>query len=106
MRRRLVSSDEAVPTDKQHTKPCGDCPWRRDSLPGWLGGVPAETWLRGAHGEERIDCHTLIGPQCAGSAIYRANVCKAPRDPDVLRLPKDKANVFASPTEFLEHHKE
>lgn len=103
-RRVLVSSDEAVPATRQHTKPCGDCPWRRDALPGWTGGLTPETWIRGAHGDEQIDCHTLTGAQCAGAAIYRANVCKRPRNPETLRLPADRDHVFESPTEFLEHH--
>lgn len=97
MRRRLVSSDEATPSRTQHTRPCGDCPWRRDALEGWLGNLTADAWLAAAHGDARIDCHTLIGPQCAGSAIYRANVCKLPRDPATLRLPADRRNVFAEP---------
>lgn len=104
MRRRLVSADEAVPATRQHTKPCGDCPWRRDSLPGWTGGLAPQTWVRAAHGDEGINCHTRIGAQCAGSAIYRANVCKVPRDPEILRLPKDREKVFATPNEFLAHH--
>lgn len=57
-----------------------------------------------AHSDQRIECHTLIGAQCAGSAIYRANICKMPRDPAVLRLPPDTKRVFAF-EEFAEHHK-
>jgi hypothetical protein len=105
-RRKLVSADEARPAKTQHTKPCGDCPWRRDSLAGWLGGLDVMTWLRGAHGDEQIECHTRTGAQCAGAAIYRANVCKMSRDPQVLRLQADRARVFATPQEFKEHHSE
>ena len=42
--------------------------------------------------------------QCRGAAIYRANVCKSPRDPEVARGPVDRENVFASPMAFKEHH--
>ena len=104
MKRQLLSSDDAVPATYQHTKPCSDCPWSRDSLPGWLGGLTADAWIAGAHGEGQIDCHTLIGAQCAGAATYRANVCKLPRKPDVLRLPVDRDHVFANREEFLDHH--
>jgi hypothetical protein len=104
MKRQLISKDDAVDAKGQHTKPCSDCPWARDSLPGWLGGIEPATWLRAAHGEEVIHCHALAGAQCAGSSVYRANVLKNPRDPEVLRLPKDKASVFATPAEFLSHH--
>lgn len=101
-----MSSDEATVAVRQHQKPCGDCPWRRDSLPGWTGGLDPNVWVRTAHGEERIECHTMTGVQCAGAAVYRANVCKLTRDPDNLRLPPDRAKVFGRPTEFIEHHGE
>jgi hypothetical protein len=57
------------------------------------------------HGEAFIDCHCTTNQQCAGAAIYRANVCKSPRDKTLLRLEPDKALVFASSQEFLKHHK-
>lgn len=103
-KRQLVSSEEAVPCSAQIDKPCSDCPWARTALPGWLGSMTSEEWIQAAHDETRIDCHTLVGPQCAGAAIYRANVCKNVRDPSLLKLPKDRDSVFASPTEFKEHH--
>lgn len=57
-----------------------------------------------AHGESLFKCHTMLPHQCAGSAIYRTNVCKDPRDPQILRLTGDRKLVFSSPTEFLKHH--
>jgi hypothetical protein len=105
MSRRLVSSDEAKPRAKQHKTPCSDCPWSRTSLPGWLGGSSIEEWLARAHGEVCVPCHTVGNQQCAGLAIYRANVLKRPRDPNALLLPKDTQRVFAWPTEFTLHHK-
>lgn len=89
---------------KQHTEPCKDCPWRRTAAPGWLGSISADEWVQIAHGECHVECHTIAGSQCAGIAIYRANVVKKPRDPQIQVLPKDKQNVFATPTEFLEYH--
>lgn len=65
-----------------------------------------------AHGEVAIACHLTIEvdgewagnvKQCAGAAIYRANVCKSPRDPEIALLPQDKEKVFGF-GEFLEHH--
>lgn len=100
----VVSSAEAVPTDQQHTKPCSDCPWRRDSVQRWLGGLSPQDWLEYAHGEDKIDCHTLRGPQCAGAAIYRSNVCKSPRNKSLLVLPPNKVAVFSNPREFEAHH--
>lgn len=101
----ITSIEEAKPTTKQHKKPCHDCPWRRKAVKGWLGGVTVNDWLLDAHGEAKIDCHTKLGPQCAGAAIYRANVLKSPRDKTLLVLPEDKENVFASSKEFDDHHR-
>lgn len=103
-RRRCVSSAEAVPAKRQITKPCTDCPWRRDSLPGWLGGASSSEWVRAAHGEDKVPCHVHGNVQCAGLAVYRANTAKSCRDSSIIKLPKDKTSVFASPAEFINHH--
>lgn len=103
-RRQFITSDMAEPATRQHKKPCSDCPFARTAIPGWLGPYSAKQWVRLVHGEGKVECHTKIGPQCAGSAIYRGNVCKDPRDKSLLTLPKDKVRVFAGPVEFLEHH--
>lgn len=105
MKKRMITVDEAEPATGQHKKPCIDCPWRRDAIPGWLGSNTAEEWVAVAHGEDRIECHTLIPAECAGAAIYRANVVKLTRDPTLLRLPADKVAVFASHLEFKKYHK-
>lgn len=100
-------------------KPCNDCPWRRNSLPGWLGPFNAGEWLLLAHGEAAIACHLTIADsdedgngdwnqpgmrQCAGAAIFRANICKSPRNPEIARLPQDRENVFSWNDEFIAHH--
>lgn len=103
-RKQLITIDEAKPAKGQHTKPCSDCPWSRESLPGWLGGVSVDTWLKEAHGNVDIPCHTLKGAQCAGSAIYRTNVLKRNVADGVLLLPADRTRVFATPMEFKAHH--
>lgn len=85
-KRTLVTSDEATPLSSQLTKPCSDCPWATNAVNGWLGPHTAQEWLALIHSEGRIDCHVFDGPQCAGAAIFRANVCKSPRDRSLLRL--------------------
>lgn len=95
---------DAKPRKRQHRAPCHDCPWRREALPGWLGGSTADQWLADAHGEGLALCHTCGNQQCAGMAIYRANVAKTPRHAVLLRLPADRDKVFATPNEFKEHH--
>ncbi len=102
--KKLISSDEAKPTKRQHKKPCSDCPFRRDALPGWLGSISAKEWVGAAHAEAVMLCHVRVPQQCAGAAIYRANVCKSPRSPEMLRLPSDERTCFSRPDEFLKHH--
>lgn len=102
--RQLVTDAEAVLATCQHSTPCHDCPWTRTSIPGWLGDGSIDEWIGMAHSEHEEGCHTLRGASCAGMAVYRANVCKSVRDPEVLRLPADRKMVFSSPTEFREHH--
>lgn len=101
--KRLISSNEAVTSDRQHTSPCSDCPWARAALNGWLGGASIEEWLQRAHSDTVVDCHTISNHQCAGLAIYRRNVAKFAYPP-MLQLPADREKVFATPMEFRAHH--
>lgn len=91
---------------KQHKSPCSDCPWRRKSSPGWVGGETPKEWVRHAHNETVVDCHLHPGKQCAGMAVFRANICKSVRDPKALDLPPDKENVFSNGCEFRGHHEQ
>ena len=101
--------------------PCKECPFRKDAIPGWLGGEEdqlASDYLRLAHSDENVVCHTSVGyaehnvatlRPCAGLAIYRNNVCKKSRDPQAAEAQEfvgkeHKADVFASPKEFLDRH--
>jgi hypothetical protein len=102
--KQFVSSDDAVHAERQHEKPCGDCPFSRKAIPGWLGDGTVESWLADAHGETQINCHTLIGPQCAGAATYRSNVYKRPHSRAILLLPRDEKLVFTTAREFKAHH--
>lgn len=104
LERRFVTGDTAKPAKKQHVKPCADCPWHRNAIKGWLAGISPDNWLASAHGETRIECHCVSNQQCAGAAIYRANMCKELRDKTALRLPSDRTLVFANPNEFRKHH--
>lgn len=105
-KRQLLTNEDAKPRSTQHKSPCSDCPWARKALPGWLGSLTADEWVVVAHGDGVVPCHTVGNQQCAGMAIYRANVCKSvrPQDPPAVVLPADRKKVFASPMEFKEHH--
>lgn len=102
MTKQLITKRIAV--KRQHTSPCSDCPFARKALPGWLGGFTIASWISDAHGDNVMLCHTR-NKQCAGAAIFRANVCKLPRSTEALRLPADRLKVFASDREFETHHK-
>lgn len=103
-RKKLVTINESVPREEQHTHPCSDCPFARSSIKGWLGGSTAEEYLVIGHSDEPIACHMHDNQQCAGAAMYRANVMKLPRNKEALRLPAECKSVFATPMEFLAHH--
>lgn len=107
-RRKLVIAEEARVVGRQPVAPCSDCPWARDALPGWLGSLSIDDWLRAAHTDGPMECHTMKGEggehwECAGAAIYRANVAKLARERRIA-LAADRSRVFASPTEFRKHH--
>ena len=103
-RRQLLATGQTPPAKRPLSKPCSDCPMARTALNGWLGGSTPEEYAALAHSDARPPCHVHGNVECAGMAIYRANVLKNPRTPG-LTLPKDTALVFASPIEFLAHHK-
>lgn len=57
-----------------------------------------------------VPCHCTMGKGkkkengCAGLAIFRANICKVPRD---CQKPakQDLVNVFVTLREFIDHHR-
>lgn len=108
-RRQFISSDEASRISAQHMEPCSDCPFSVYSLNGWLGGKTPEDFIHLALSDDLYPCHALLGPkreklQCAGLAVFRANMCKISRDKTALRLPPDRVRVFLTPQEFIAHH--
>lgn len=113
-----VSEDEARSIldalPEATAKPCNECPWVRTALPGHLGPNTAEEWAELAHSDSPIACHMTITDeswadpnmrQCAGSAIFRANIWKSPRHPNVARAKERNTEaVFAWDDEFIAHH--
>jgi hypothetical protein len=101
-------------------KPCSECPWRRGAASGYLGPYDPRKWIRIALTDSPIACHKTIvvtDPlegegswdhpkirQCAGAAIFRANVGKSPKNPTVATGPADPENVFDDVVEFCHHH--
>lgn len=101
----------------QHSKPCRECPFRRKSMPGYVGMDTPDGFLATTMADHRMPCHLKVdyesetwesdqhaAPECAGAATFFANLCKRSRDPNRMRIPADCVNVFARPEEFLAHH--
>ncbi len=110
---------ESVPEDsKRIKKPCKDCPYSKTVKPGALGGSNPDVYVGQGHGPFYLPCHKTCNfddpnwktdfespQQCAGAAIYRANIGRDKIMPAMLhKLPKDDS-VFGSPEELLAHHK-
>jgi hypothetical protein len=92
---------------------CNECPWRRESCPGYLGPYDAFQWVNRLTSEGAIECHKTVSgddqpweevKQCRGAAIVRGNIGKMPRNEKVVVGPVDKETCFATPQEFVEHH--
>lgn len=94
------------PPTKAAATVCAECPWRRASAPGWLGGrITADGWIQIALSDQAVPCHTRDGIHCKGLSIFRRNIGKLPRDASIPTSEPDRERIFAMPSEFLEHHK-
>jgi hypothetical protein len=100
---------------KQHSKPCGECPWRKESAAGWLGASTPVEFLQQSESGIKMPCHLHINyeqddweneidnvPECAGRSIHIANRCKSVSG--ILKLPADRDTVFSNPQDFIDHH--
>lgn len=98
-------------------KPCKECPFSRSCEPGALGGSSWQTYVGQIVGPFLLNCHaakdydklkdSLEGVQCAGAAIFRANVCVSYFLPDaLLKSEPDSDLVFEYFSEFVAHHEQ
>lgn len=106
-------------TDERPAAPaaCRECPFRRDVDPAIcdrFGADPA-AFVGQAAGPFLLPCHKGGGfaadacdpanRPCAGAAAYRANCGVAGLPPGIPVGPADPAAYFATPAEFLAHHR-
>jgi hypothetical protein len=101
-------------------RPCNECPFRRNSLAGWLGPWDAEELLHFL-GRGEFPCHQGIHSEvqsidelegCAGAAIFLNNKVERSRHPRVEEhqdavenvSQEVKDSVFRWGDEFREHH--
>lgn len=98
---------------------CAECPLRRDSTPGALGGWTADMYLHGLASIADFACHMSKGfiaddltstRSCTGVANFRCNAGIAKLlPPGNARTAAEHAgpnetDVFATFTEFYRHH--
>ncbi len=106
--------------------PCGECPFRKKSLAGWLGPWTVETILQQAHGEGGLACHVSVAavqkrkPKitdeklmkevhvCVGSIQHANRSCKSYRNPELRAMQDALGNgeEILNLHEFRKHHEE
>lgn len=102
--------------------PCLGCPWRRDSLRGYLGAdEPVHFYWQSVTAEGEMPCHEQVDYEdpgwqesqlpradfCAGNLIHYKNTMKVPRRETVaaaVQAVRKSAQVFTWAHEFLAHH--
>lgn len=105
------------------TSCCKECPFKRDSIPGYLGFAsynPDEFIFPIWYGDQQIPCHSEIRANedinevmhsknhCFGALQMMKNACKSPQNKEtalaVSVLKVDKETVFQWLPEFTKHH--
>lgn len=112
-------------TDEQPMKdnlkfPCKECPFRKASLKGWLGGISAKKTHDLVLDEANFACHMTRKKseaqmsRCKGSQLFLIHHCKLPRKNEPLmaalsetkkevKLMRHNLNDYLG-FDFLEHH--
>lgn len=99
----------------RHTEPCKECPWRKDSLQGYLGGHDPEMYADAVAANEVTACHCRdFGPDddrtsmCAGALAVAANACILPHrtegGPEARERVGRRNDCFGHPAFFYEYH--
>lgn len=98
-------------------KPCIECPFKKNSLPGYLGNMsyqPIE-YLQHLNAIEPVECHLTVdynsddhsnSKPCLGALQFMNNSGKLTRyyGSQQREAGKNK-DVFSTTVEFIEHHK-
>jgi len=101
--------------------PCEQCPFRKNSLPGWLGPYEnAQELLNVINAEIHFMCHMTLGQDdddevdeskmkyCKGALLFMINNGKLPRDKELMKLRNEAKgenldNILDVPG-FMYHH--
>ncbi len=108
---------------KKCKSPCKSCPWRKDSIRGYLGGNTVEVYSDSVKSDIRVACHTrhpasvtlpsdqIQGEEmCVGFVLARLNDMKRSVDPVLAALERGnkdnpaRADVFSFPVSARFHH--
>lgn len=84
-------------------KPCRDCPFRKDTLEGWLGKEHSTQILAA----DSFVCHKKTDMQCAGHMLINGQDNAFARLAGRLRIELDLSGselVFDSKEACIEHH--
>ena len=114
-----------MPTFERKTM-CDECPFRKKSLPGWLGPHSIDDIEKVVQSDEPFICHKSIaemiesgipegdpqleeeGEHCVGMLRYRNAMCKRSRDPETAQAQTEIRSVDDVPViearKFREHH--
>lgn len=103
------------------SQPCNNCPFRRKSMPGWLGAGSPESFIDCMQRDEPLPCHQTVDyddehwlakwmlqrdskmKMCAGALVFMRN--KLQNNP-FAKVEKDHENIFSNSVEFVRHHRE
>jgi len=104
----------------KHKTACARCPWRRDSLKGWLGIETPSGFLWATQREHMMPCHCDVdyesddwelqldgASHCAGSLVFMKNNCQLPVNltlREMVEQVEQSTEVFQWGREFLDHH--
>lgn len=109
-----------MPELKRRT-PCPQCPFRKESAPGYLGAAGAQEFLDATLYEAEMPCHMAINYSdrdwkenqyptadlCVGAVQFLNNWMKLPRSrklADACREVGENDKIMSSPEEFMERH--
>jgi hypothetical protein len=111
-------------------RPCAECPFRKKSAPGWIGGHQnVGEIIDIVEAGHKFPCHTRVNrfmeiqrecgcepdfeeaceqsPTCMGALSFLANCLKLPRNPYValqVRIVGKNPDVFSSRKAMTYHH--
>lgn len=101
---------------------CNECPYRKDSAPGYLGedsynpvhflAQLENIFLHPCHKtvdwEEGNEIELLDAPVCRGVIQFAKNICKmlydSPYEKERQKLKADDTVIFGTRHEFIDHH--